>query len=76
MRAQVIFLDSDNIAVADPAGLLDDPEYSDTGALLWPDYWASTAAPDLAAILDVPQLPPGSFESGQMAFDKQRYTRL
>ena len=70
---QVIFLDSDNVAVADPTSLLESPEFRSTGALLWPDYWTSTAAPDLAAILEVPQLAPGSFESGQMVFDKQKY---
>ena len=69
---QVIFLDSDNVAIADPAALLLSPEYEQTGSLLWPDYWASWAAPDLATILDLPSLPQGSFESGQMVFDKQR----
>ena len=70
---QVIFLDSDNVPVGNPADLLEAPEYMDTGALLWPDYWASTAAPDLAAILQIPGLIPGSFESGQMVFDKRRW---
>ena len=69
---QVLFLDSDNVAVADPESLFHAPEYTSTGALLWPDYWTSTAAPDLAAILGVPALPAGTFESGQMVFDKQR----
>ena len=69
---QVIFLDSDNVAVSDPASLLQSEEFRQTGALLWPDYWDSTAAPDLATILDVSSLPSGSFESGQMVFDKKR----
>ncbi|KAK9798888.1 hypothetical protein WJX73_001325 [Symbiochloris irregularis] len=69
---EVIFLDSDNVAVADPTSLLQSEEFRETGVLLWPDYWKSTAAPDLATILNVTSLPPGSFESGQMLFDKQR----
>lgn len=73
---QVIFLDSDNIAVADPASLFDSEEYQSSGALLWPDYWGSSAAPDLARILDVQELPKGTFESGQMVFDKQRSAAL
>ena len=70
---QVIFLDSDNVPVADPTPLFYSVEYASTGALLWPDYWQSSAAPDLAAILNVPHLPSGTFESGQMVFDKARY---
>ena len=58
--------------MADPTSLLDSPEFHSTGALLWPDYWHSTAAPDLRAILEVPTLPASTFESGQMVFDKQR----
>jgi hypothetical protein len=70
---QVIFLDSDNVPVADPAHLFDSQEYLNTGALLWPDYWQSSAAPDLAEILGVHHLPKGTFESGQMVFNKRRY---
>lgn len=70
--AQVIFLDSDNVAVADPTALLHSAAYLSTGAMLWPDYWQSWAAPDLKAILDMPSQPPMSFESGQMVFDKER----
>lgn len=70
--AEVLFLDSDNVPVSDPASLFESPAFKETGALLWPDYWASTAAPDLATILGVSSLPPGTFESGQLAFDKAR----
>ena len=60
--------------VADPTPLFASVDYRSTGALLWPDYWQSSAAPDLAAILNVPELPRGTFESGQMVFDKARYS--
>ena len=73
LPSQVIFLDSDNVAVADPNDLFSSEEYRATGAILWPDYWRSSAAPDLAAILGVRGLPEGTFESGQMVFDKQRW---
>lgn len=71
---QVLFLDADNIAVRDPAPLFASPGYNATGALLWPDYWERSAAPDIADILglDPGQLPTGTFESGQMALDKRR----
>ena len=69
---QVIFLDSDNVAIADPEMLFESSGYEQTGALLWPDYWRSSAAPDLQLILDVPSLADNTFESGQMVFDKKR----
>ena len=71
---QVLFLDADNIAVRNPSPLFASPGYNATGALLWPDYWERSAAPDIADILglDPGQLPTGTFESGQMALDKRR----
>ena len=65
-------MDSDNVAVQDPASLFSSEQYLQTGALLWPDYWDSSASPDLAKILDVQGLPKETFESGQMVFDKER----
>lgn len=74
---QVLFLDADNIAVRDPLPLFASPGYNATGALLWPDYWERSAAPDIADVLglDPGQLPTGTFESGQMALDKRRWVR-
>lgn len=69
---QVIFLDSDNVAVADPSTLFDSAAYVAKGAVLWPDYWASSAAPDLQRILPSVTLPTNTFESGQMVLDKRR----
>ena len=70
---QVIFLDSDNVAVADVGQLFLTPQYTRYGALLWPDYWESSAAPDLLKILGLTEAPLGTTESGQMVFDKARY---
>lgn len=68
----MIFLDSDNVAIEDPEMLFSSAGYKQTGALLWPDYWHSSAAPDLQLILDVPSMADNTFESGQMVFDKKR----
>lgn len=56
----------------DPAPLFESEAFNATGALLWPDYWASSAAPDLAPVLGLrlEQMPDGTFESGQMLFRK------
>lgn len=71
---EVLLLDADQVPVADPTVLFDDPGYKETGALLWPDLWFASWAPDLPKILDVPaeDLPTRSFESGQMMFDKSK----
>ncbi len=70
---QVIFLDSDNVAVADVGQLFQTPQYTRYGALLWPDYWESSAAPDILKILGLQETPLGTTESGQMVFDKARF---
>uniref|UniRef100_M4BVB4 RxLR effector candidate protein n=1 Tax=Hyaloperonospora arabidopsidis (strain Emoy2) TaxID=559515 RepID=M4BVB4_HYAAE len=36
---QVLLLDADNFAVRDPSYLFDTPEFINTGAIFWPDYW-------------------------------------
>jgi hypothetical protein len=71
---EVLLLDADQVPVADPASLFSDAGYQETGALLWPDFWSATWAPDLPRILDVPleAMPTGSFESGQMLFNKSK----
>ncbi|KAL3132425.1 hypothetical protein ABBQ32_008983 [Trebouxia sp. C0010 RCD-2024] len=69
---EVIFLDSDNVAVANLSSLFESTAYLAKGAVLWPDYWASSAAPDLQRILPAVKLPSNTFESGQMVLNKRR----
>ena len=45
---EVLLLDADNFALRDPAALFESPEYAAAGALLWPDFWDATAAPDVS----------------------------
>jgi alpha 1,2-mannosyltransferase len=70
-------LDADNIPLGDPSSLFSTAEYNATGALLWPDFWGNTVAPQAAEMLGVPrsEWPGGSFESGQMVIDKARHWR-
>ncbi|RHX98421.1 hypothetical protein DYB25_004616 [Aphanomyces astaci] len=76
---QVLFLDSDNFPTRDPTFLFDTPEFLDTGAVFWPDFWQ----PDysifnvnsqslLWQLLDM--APFGDFEqeSGQLLVDRRR----
>lgn len=71
---QVLFLDADNMAVRDPSPLFGAAGYNASGALLWPDYWESSAAPDISDVLGLvaKALPSSTFESGQMVLHKRR----
>ncbi len=72
---EVLFLDADNFAVRDPAVLFDSPEYRQYGTVLWRDYWDANVAPELHEILGLRRrdMPPHSFEAGQMLIDKRRH---
>lgn len=54
---EILYLDSDNIAAQDPSSLFESPEYLRHGAVLWPDYWPPSAAPDLFEII-APEAKP------------------
>ena len=71
--AEVLLLDADNIPLADPAALFDDPHYSTHGALFWPDVRPVNPYNPIWAIIGV--TPPSGFEheSGQMLVDKRRH---
>lgn len=49
-------MDADNVPLADPTDIFFGhvrgraDGYADTGFVVWPDYWESSAAPDLFAI--------------------------
>ena len=76
---QVLYMDADNIALtANVCRLFDTSEdYARTGALLWQDFWSSSAAPDLFDVL--PSSPAldfnGTHESGQFLIHKSRVWR-
>jgi len=72
---EVLLLDADNVPVADPTYLFDEPEYRRLGAIFWPD--GSHTPPDApqwrifnAAYRDEPEQ-----ESGQILVDKRRCWR-
>lgn len=75
--AEVVFLDSDNVPLADPTFLFDDVDaYARTGAVFWPDLWACNIHPIYWRILGLPDdtcKGRGTFESGQMLVDKRRH---
>lgn len=72
---EVIYLDSDNVALRDPSDLFQTAEYASTGMIMWPDYWKPSIAPDLFRIAPEAQPPNGTVESGQLVFDKRKVWR-
>jgi hypothetical protein len=71
---EVLFLDADNVPVADPTGLFHAQEFQRTGALFWKDFWDASWAPDAPTVLGVSsdQMPSHTIDSGQMLLDKSR----
>ena len=72
---EVLFLDADNVAVANPERLFDTAPYQETGALFWPDlgrFDKTQLAWDLLGL----KRPDGpEFESGQMLLNKRQCWR-
>jgi alpha 1,2-mannosyltransferase len=71
---EVLFLDADNLPLRDPSFLFEEPLYTDTGLLMWPDFWGCETKAGVWEALNIPahMRPKGSHESGQVVLDKQR----
>ncbi|GAA5846323.1 hypothetical protein JCM3766R1_002210 [Sporobolomyces carnicolor] len=71
--SEILYLDSDNIAVTDPTYLFDSPLYKRHGVVFWPDFNRDSAANPIWRLLDVPCDPVKSWqiESGQLLIDKR-----
>ncbi|KAI5796574.1 mannosyltransferase putative-domain-containing protein [Geopyxis carbonaria] len=75
--AQVVFMDSDSIPLLDPTPLLSSAPFTDTGLVLWPDFWTATEDPAFWTIAGLgtefpADLPATSSEAGQILIDKHR----
>jgi alpha 1,2-mannosyltransferase len=71
---EILFLDADNLPLRDPSFLFEEPLYTDTGLLMWPDLWENQVKAGGWEALGIPpdMRPKGSHESGQVVLDKQR----
>ncbi|RLN59918.1 hypothetical protein BBJ28_00016615 [Nothophytophthora sp. Chile5] len=77
---RVLFLDADNVPVRDPSFLFETPEFVDTGAVFWPDFWHPRrtlfnlhAKSMLWELLDMPYVDMFEQESGQLLIDRRRH---
>ncbi|KAL8940484.1 MAG: hypothetical protein Q9211_002245 [Gyalolechia sp. 1 TL-2023] len=76
---EVLYLDADSMPVINPDAVFDAPAYLDTGAVLWPDYWAATESPLTPYIIGrsvtksttVPHIQ--TVEAGQMLWNKEKH---
>ena len=73
----VLYLDSDCLALLDPAELFDSEPFLSTGLVSWPDYWIATEDPAFYKIAGLPSFPNGlparSSEAGQLLISKQTH---
>lgn len=72
---EVLFLDADNVACADPAYLFDSAAYRETGAIFWPDYGQMEKSDVVWKSCGLERPAGPEFESGQMVLDKGRCWR-
>lgn len=76
---QILFLDADNVPVKNPDNIFTSKSFTDTGVVLWPDYWKHTGAPFLPYIVGLSDGPSEMLredqtaESGQLVWDKRRH---
>lgn len=68
--AEALLLDADNVPVADPSYLFDEPEYLAKGAVFWPDFGRLGADRSIWQITGVPYRDEPEFESGQILVNK------
>ncbi len=74
---EVLFLDADNVPVANPEFLFDCKEYQAAGAIFWPDFTQTSQNGDLAIWRSCGLRRPSEpeFESGQILVDKARCSK-
>ncbi len=73
--SEVLFLDADNFACVDPTFLLDDPRYTESGTIFWPDYHRIVPGDSLWRVYGVPYRETYRPETGQIVVDKRRSWR-
>lgn len=72
---EVLSLDADNVPIVDPTFLFETPEFTETGAIFWPDYGRLKRSRPIWKYCGVPYQDEPEFESGQMVIDKARCWR-
>jgi alpha 1,2-mannosyltransferase len=72
----LLFLDADNLAVVDPSPFFTDAPFTETGMVVWPDYWSPTASRKFYKVISSnDSILHGTAESGQLLISKRTHTR-
>jgi alpha 1,2-mannosyltransferase len=71
--AEVLYLDADNFSVRPLDHIFGAENYTITGVVIWPDYWASTVSPWLYYIINRSQRFMRTCESGQLMWNKHSH---
>jgi len=69
---EVLFLDADNMPVANPEYLFESQQFKLTGAVFWPDYGQLKPPRRVWEFCGIPYREESDFESGQILLDKER----
>ncbi|KQM65211.1 hypothetical protein ASE74_10090 [Pedobacter sp. Leaf216] len=67
---EILFLDADNIPLKDPSFLFQSTEYTQNGAIFWPDYWLTSPENPIWKITECEEYQVPEQESGQILIDK------
>ena len=79
---QILFLDADNVPVRNPDSVFESKSFTDTGVVLWPDYWKHSGTPLLPFVVGLADeasellRPEQTVESGQIVWDKKRHWKV
>lgn len=68
---EVLFLDADNVPVANPEYLFEEPDFKRTGAVFWPDFRRLGQRRAIWKVCGVRYRDEPEFESGQMLVNKR-----
>lgn len=68
---EVLSLDADNVPIVDPTYLFDTAQYTQYGAIFWPDYGQLDRKREIWDLCGVPYRSEPEFESGQMVINKE-----
>lgn len=69
---EVLLLDADNVAVANPDFLFDTPQFTEVGTVFWPDYERLASERLIWEAVEVPYRDEREVESGQVLIDKAK----
>jgi len=70
---RAMLLDADNVPLFDPTEVFESQDFSDTGALFWPDRGKFTQTNAIWKLTGLPWRDEWEQESGQMAIDIRRH---